>query len=82
MSRGGDMWSVLRSVMLCVCAGWLSAGHPGSLGILGLLRGGYVRCAYPCLVLEGCEEGVVGIVVCGAFPRRDAWVCVRYFAGM
>ena len=33
--------------------------------------GGDVLCAYPCLVLEGCR-GVVGIVVRGAFPRRDA----------
>ena len=82
MSRGGDMWSVLRYVMLCVC-GMALCRPPWLPWYLGTVEGGGdVLCAYPCSVLEGCEEGVAGIVVCGAFPRRDARVCVWYFAGM
>ena len=80
MSRGGNMWSVLRSVMrVCGLALCRPPWFPWYLGIVE--RGGAVLCTYLCLVLEE-RKGVVGIVVRGAFPRRDAWVCDRYFAGM
>ena len=75
------MWSVLRSVMLCVC-GLALCRPPWFPWYLGTVEGGgAVLCAYLCLMLEE-RKGVVGIVMRGAFPRRDAWVCDRHFEGM
>jgi len=76
------MWCVLRAVMWCVC-GVALCRLPWFPLFLGVVEGrGGVLCAYSCMLLEGCREGLAVIVLCGAFPLRDAWVSVQIFAGV
>ena len=79
VSRGEDMWCVMRYVMWCVCRVALCrpSGFPWYVGTV--VGGGVVLCAEPCLMLEWCRCAV-GFVVRGAYPLRVAWVRDRCFA--
>ena len=76
------MWCVLRAVVLCVCgvALYLLPWLPLYLEIVE--GGGGMLCAYSRMLLEGCREGLVGIMLCGAFLHRDDWARVQHFAVM
>jgi hypothetical protein len=80
--RRGDMWCVLWAMMLCVCELALCWLPWLPLYLETVEGGGGILCAYSRMLLEGCIKGLVGIVVCGAFPHRDAWVRVHHFVGM
>ena len=76
------MWCVLWAVMLCMC-GVALCWLPWLPLHLETTKGrGSILCAYSYMLLEGCREDLVGIVVCAAFPHRDSLVRVHHFAGM